>query len=214
MKIELRLKQVEKASGPGTTGFIRRPADVPKAISRRAMEQLGNYSSEMLHPWTSLQDLAESCRTSPLSSLKTCPGPIFDVVFRAKIEAVTGDLWPDWLTAILVHLDNLADTPHATLIEYLRMIDADEDNYCLPLPYSVEVLRQIAEPDVLPRCLDFADRLRRGEITTAVHAAELAKLLPPITRADQEKAWRAFMEQALPAHLQTSSVPAAGAGNG
>jgi|SRR5271157_276640 len=214
MKIESRLKQLEKATGPGQAAFIRRPADVPKAIWRRAMELLAEYSPDVLYPWTSLQDLAESCRTTPQTEWEKLFHPIVDVVERARFEAETGELLPDWITSIPIHLANMAEMPETTLVRFLRAINKGLGDYCLPSPYSVEVLRQVADEDTLTRCMEFADKLRRGEITTEEHTAELAKFLPPITRADQEKAMRTFLEQFLPANRQTSSVPALEAGNG
>ncbi len=218
MKIESRLQQLEKATSPGHANFIRRPADVSKALWQRAMNLLADYSPEMLYPWTSLQDVAETCRAFPQTEWMKLPNPVTDVVSRAWIEEETGELWPDWITSTLDQVDEIPEIPEANLVEDVRMIDIGEDDYCLPSPYSLGVLRQVADEDALTQCLercrDYADKLHRGEITAEEHAAELAKFLPPITRADQENALRTFVEQSLPVHLRRPSVPAVEAGNG
>jgi len=199
MKHEPRLKKLERSARPSPLETMSRPDDVPWEIWRRAMELLADYSPDMLHPWKSLQDLADHWRRFPWPEWVDAPEPIGDVVLRAMAEAETGELWPDRITEIKTDLANLAETPEAELVEFLRAIDrTPEDFYCLPWPYSVAVLEQAGAGDLSGRCKCLADKLRRGVITAEEHAAELAKILPPITRADQENAMRTILEQLLP----------------
>ena len=215
MKHEPRLKKLEKSARPNPLETMPRPADVPWEIWRRAMELLADYSPEMLHPWTSLQYLADRWRASPATQVLYAPEPIGDVVLRAMAEAETGELWPDRITRTRTQLANLAETPEAELVEFLRAIDKiPQDVYGLPWPYSVVVLEQVGADNLLGRCKCLADKLQRGVITAEEHAAGLAELLPPITRADQENAMRTVLEQQLPDKEQGGAEQGAGSGAG
>ena len=95
------------------------------------------------------------------------------------------------MTRDMNRLCKLTETPDGELAAFLRSLEQGDQDYCLPPPYSRFLLEQFPDEALLPRCTTQADRLRRGEITAAEHAAELAKFLPPVTRADLEKAvWK------------------------
>jgi len=159
------------------------------------MELLADYSPAMLHRWQSLDFMLAWCaRVQPLE-LEHFPEPVIDVVLRAEVEAETGELPPDEITRIRIDLARLPETPEAELVEYLRSLEMRPEEYCLPWPYSVALLQQTK--GTTGPCMYLAGKLRRGEITEAEHAAELAKFLPVVTRADQEQAVRTNLERLL-----------------
>ncbi len=197
MTLKSRLEKLERSIRGGGVQTIRRPADVAEGIWQRAMELLADYAADLLHPWRSLEHVVQWCREVQPDTWEHLPDPVMDVVARAEAEAETGELPPDRITRTRNNLASLAETPEEKLVEYLRGVDAGFCDYGLPLPYSSFVLEEVGEKRLATVCSCHTRRLRRGEITAAEHAALLARLLPPVTRADQENAVRKLLEMVL-----------------
>jgi hypothetical protein len=197
MTFNSRLKKLEQSNAFRVAQAIAQPVDVPEAIWQRAMQLLKDYSGHLLHPWTSAQEVAEWCRDIQPHKWKDFPDPIRDVVARAMAEAKTGKLPPDWITVIKNAIAEVAEASDEELMECLRAIDFPSEDYCLPPPYSLSFLNYVADEYVPTWCMYFGSQLQRGEISAAEHAAELAKILPPITRANMEKAVRKHLEMML-----------------
>jgi hypothetical protein len=197
MTLKLRLENLERSAAAVQVEGIRRPEDVPEEIWRRAMELLADYSPEMLRPWKSLEDVAEWCVRLEPKTWDAFPDPVLDVVGRASSEAETGVLPLEWSARLRNQLAALPEMPEDELMDILRLDEAAGTDYGLPLPYTKRLLEETGHGDLTTPCMYYFCELRRGAITAAEHAAQLAKILPPVTRADMEKTARAFLKKML-----------------
>jgi len=196
MTLSSRLKKLEQSNRVLGVESIRRPDDVPEEIWLRAMELLADYSPAMMLDWHNLAFLIEwCCRVQP-QGIEDFPEPVIDVVYRAMVEAETGELPSDRATWLRDELVRVAEMSEEELVEHHRVVETRPEDYLLPWPYSPFLLKQMGE-HLTTWSMYHAARLSRGEITEAEHAAELAKFLPVVTRADHEKAVRTLFEMSL-----------------
>ena len=196
MTLKSRLEKLERLVGPRPIETIRRPAEVPEEIWPRVLELLNDLPPDELDGWKGIGELAKSYRERQVDTIECCPEPVLDCVRRAIVEAETGTLPPPRNERARLVRANLGNWSEDKLIAFLRRLDEGLSDHCLPWPYSTSLLDGMSER-VSAHATYLACELRRGAITPEKHAAELAKFLPPVTRADLEKAVRNLPDELL-----------------
>ncbi len=191
MRIQSRLGKLERSGGARGVEDMCRPADVPEQIWRRAMELLTALPPREFGPWESVEGVAQWSSAVEPQGPADFPQPLLDCLIRAEHEAQTGALPPPWNERGHLLRASLANWSDDRLIDFLRELDeASPIDHRLPHPYSESLLERVGPPRARSWAAYYACQLRRGAMSPAEHAAELAKFLPPFTRADLEETVR------------------------
>ena len=192
MRIQSRLGKLERSAGRGVDD-IRRPAEVPKEIWRPRHGIVDRSAAAGVGP------LAERGRRGPGVERDRAPG-------AGRLPQAALGL-PDprrarnaegRIAAALERAGTIAPGQPGKMVRRQadrfspRVDEASPIDHCLPHPYSESLLEHVGSPQARSWAAYYACQLRRGAMTPAGHAAELAKFLPPFTRADLEETARSL----------------------